>query len=130
MQSYAIINTAGGVMKKRLLVIDDEIPILEAIQTILEDMGYEVVTYSNSLEGEKVAITEKFDLILIDMRMPNKNGAMVSQTILKQKPEANIMIITAFPGDPIVREALDAGAKGVLKKPFEIGKIIDFLRET
>ncbi len=116
-------------MKKRLLVIDDEIPILEAVKTILDDMGYEVETYSRSSEGEKAALAEDYDLIMIDMRMPEKNGALVTKTIMREKPESNIMIITAFPGDPIVREALDAGAKGVLKKPFEIGKILDFLRE-
>lgn len=116
-------------MKKRLLVIDDEVPILEALKTILEDMGYEVVVYNKSSEGEEAAIEEDFDLILIDMRMPEKNGSEVTKAIMSKKPGSNIMIITAFPGDPIVREALDAGAKGVLKKPFEIGKIIDFLRE-
>ena len=115
-------------MKQRLLVIDDEKPILEAIKTILEDMGYEVNTFSDSTEGEKAALSADYDLILIDMRMPVKNGAEVSKTILENKPDAKIMIITAFPGDKIVREALDAGAKGVLKKPFEIGKILEFLR--
>ena len=116
-------------MKQRILVIDDEVPILEAVETILEDLGYEVEIRSDSVEGEKTALESDFDLILVDMRMPVKNGAEVTKSIMKNKPDSNLMIITAFPGDPIVREALDAGARGVLKKPFEIGKILSFLRD-
>lgn len=112
---------------KKILIIDDEVPILEAVSTILEDMGFEVSTFSNSLEGEEAALKSDFDLILVDMRMPQKNGALITKTILEHKKNANIMIITAFPGDQIVREALDYGAKGVVKKPFEIAKILQFL---
>ena len=116
-------------MKKRLLVIDDEIPILEALKTILEAMGFEVFAYSDAEEGERAALAGVFDLILIDMKMPVKNGAEVTKSVMNKNPDSNIMIITAFPGDPLVREALDAGAKAVLKKPFEIGKILTFLRK-
>ena len=102
-------------MKQKILIIDDEVPILEAVKTILDDMGYEVTTFSSSIEGESAALSSEFDLILIDMRMPVKNGAEVTKSIIDEKSDANIMIITAFPRDPIVREALDAGAKGVIK---------------
>lgn len=115
---------------QKILIIDDEIPILEAAKTILEDMGYSVTTFSNPLEGVDVALETDFDLILTDMRMPQKNGAEVTKEILEKKDNANIMIITAFPGDHIVKEALDYGAKGVVKKPFEIAKILQFLNRS
>lgn len=115
-------------MSRKILVIDDEEPILEAIKTILDDMGHSVTIFSNSIEGEKAALSEDFDLILIDMRMPVKNGAEVTKSILSRKPQTNILVITAFPGDPLARESLDAGARGLLKKPFEIGKVLNYLR--
>ena len=115
-------------MSKRILAIDDELPILEAVKTILDDMGFEVTIFTSSIEGEAAALSEDFDLILCDMRMPERNGAEVTKNILAQKPEAKVLIITAFPGDPLARQALDAGAKGLVKKPFEIGKIISFLK--
>jgi len=116
-------------MSKKILAIDDEVPILEAIKTILDDMGYSVTIFSNSIEGESAALSENYDLILIDMRMPERNGAEVTRNIMARKPDSKILIITAFPGDPLAKQSLDAGAKGLVKKPFEIGKILSFLRE-
>lgn len=114
-------------MGKKILAIDDEIPILEALETILEDMGHGVETFSDSQEGEAEAISGDYDLILIDMRMPGKNGADVTRSILEKKPEAKILVITAFPGDALSKQSLDAGAMGLIKKPFDIGKILTFL---
>lgn len=114
-------------MGKKILAIDDEIVILDALKTILVDLGHSVDTYSNSIDGEAAAISGEYDLILIDMRMPCKNGADITLEILRNKPEARILIITGFPGDPLAKRSLDAGAKGLVKKPFEIGKILDFL---
>jgi len=116
-------------LNKKILVIDDMQITLDAIENILEEMGYQVECFSNSEEGEKSALQNVYDLILIDIRMPGKNGADVTECILSKRPDANILIITAHPNDPLTRKALDAGAKGLVKKPFEIGKILDFLRD-
>jgi len=113
---------------KAVLVIDDEQMILDAIETIIEDMGYQVTTFSNPLDGEKEAIKNSYDLILIDVRMPDRNGAQVTEAILKNKPDATILILTAHPTHPLAKRALDAGAKALLKKPFEISKVLDFLQ--
>jgi DNA-binding response OmpR family regulator len=114
---------------KRILVIDDEAPILEAIKTIFEDMGYEVTGLSDALRGEREAIENDYDLILLDIRMPEKNGAEVTESILKERPKARILIITGYPTDPLATRALSAGARGLVKKPFEIAKILDFLKD-
>lgn len=114
-------------MKKRLLVIDDEEMNLNALKLILEDMGYEVTTFSDPFKGEKEAIAVDYDLIVTDLRMPGKNGAEVAEGILSAKPEARVLVLTAYPTDPLARRALDAGVLSLLKKPFEIAKILDFL---
>lgn len=114
-------------MGKRILAIDDESMILDAVKLILEDMGHEVHAYSHSAEGEAAALAEDFDLILLDLRMPEKNGAQLSESIMKAKPHAKILLITAYPTDPLAAQALRAGAHALLKKPFEIAKIVDFL---
>lgn len=116
-------------MAKKILVIDDEKIILEAIETILEDMGHQVECFEHSLEGEREATQNDYDLILVDIKMPEKNGAEITESILKAKPDAKVLIITAHPADPLARRALDAGAKGLLKKPFEIAKVLHFLKE-
>lgn len=116
-------------MKKSILVIDDEQVLLDSIHTILVDMGFKVECFSKSEEGENRAIEKDFNLILMDIRMPEKNGALITETILKAKPQAKILVITGFPNDPLVKQALDAGAKGLVKKPFEIGKILEMLKD-
>lgn len=113
---------------KKILVIDDEKMIVDAMQVILEDMGYRVNGFQNSQEGEKDALENDYDLILVDLRMPEKNGAEVTESILKEKPNARILIITGHPTDPLAGRALDAGAMALVKKPFEIAKILDFLK--
>ena len=115
-------------MAKTILVIDDEEMILDAIKIIFEDMGYRVHTTSNPTEGTEKAVENDYDLILTDIRMPARNGAEIVEAILARKPNARILVITAYPSDPLVQQAMTAGAVGLLKKPFEIAKILDFLK--
>ena len=112
---------------KKVLVLDDEQMMLDAIKTILEEMGHQVECWSRSVYGEQQALINDYDLILMDIRMPEKNGAEVTETILEKKPDAKILIITSNPLDPLAKRALDAGAKGLIKKPFDIGKILEHL---
>ncbi len=114
---------------KKILVIDDEKMVLDAIKIILEEMGYRVKGVSDSAEGEKDGLENEYDLILIDLRMPGKNGAEVTENIIKEKPDAKILIITGHPTDPLAKRALDAGARSLLQKPFEIAKILNFLKD-
>ena len=114
---------------KKILVIDDEEMICDLMKVILENMDHQVTTFNKSLEGEKSAIENDYDLILMDLRMPEKNGAELTRDILKAKPEARILIITAYPTDPLAESALNEGAVALMKKPFDMGKILDFLKE-
>ncbi len=115
-------------MKKKILVIDDEEMILNAIKVIMEDMEYSVITFQDPMQGEEEAKNNDYDLIISDLRMPKKNGADITESIIKVKPDARILILTAHPTDPLAKKALEAGALSLLKKPFEIAKILDFLK--
>lgn len=114
---------------KRILVIDDETMILEVVKSIIEPMGYEVRTTNDPQEGQQRAIEEKFDLVVVDLRMPLYNGAQIVLTIKQAHPDQQIVVATGYPGDPLAQEALDAGAAALLKKPFEIAKLLEFLEE-
>jgi DNA-binding response OmpR family regulator len=114
---------------RRILVIDDETMILDAIKVIFEDMGYTVNTFSDPQAGLDEAIANDYDLIVVDVRMPGKNGAEVTEGIRAAKPSARILIATAYPNDPLAARALEAGAFTLLRKPFEIAKILDYLKD-
>jgi len=114
---------------KRILIIDDEELIVRLMKDILEDLGHRVEGFTDPLKGEKSAIENNYDLILVDLHMPGKSGSDVIWEILKAKPEAKILLITSFPRDPLAESALNAGAVALMKKPFDIAKIITFLED-
>ena len=115
-------------MAKSILAIDDEEMILDAIKIIFEDMGYSVHTTSDPVKGTEDALANDYDLVLTDIRMPGRNGAEIVEAVLEKKPATRILVITAYPNDPLAERAIKAGAVGLLKKPFEIAKILDFLK--
>jgi len=96
---------------------------------IFTELGFEVTTCSDSSAGAALATVSEYDLILSDIRMPGLNGAQAIKTMKRIRPQARIFVLTAYPGDPVVQAALDAGAQGVMKKPFEIAKILELLRD-
>lgn len=118
----------GGTVGKSILAIDDEEMILDAIKIIFEDMGYSVHTTSDPVKGTEDALANDYDLVLTDIRMPARNGAEIVEAVLEKKPGTRILVITAYPNDPLAERAIKAGAVGLLRKPFEIAKILDFLK--
>ena len=117
-------------MSKRILIIDDEQLVLDTMDSILTEMGYSVVTCPEPDAGEREAVTRDFDLVLVDIRMPRTNGAELTESILGARPESRILVITGYPSDPLVQRALEAGARGVVKKPFEIAKVLEYLPDA
>jgi CheY-like chemotaxis protein len=115
-------------MGKRILAIDDDEMVLYAMKTIFEDLGYAVNTTTDPVEGIKDALVNNYDLIIADIRMPKRNGAEVVDAVLAKKPGTRILIVTSHPTDPLVARALKAGAVGLIKKPFEVMKILEFLK--
>ncbi len=115
---------------KRILIIDDEQTVVNAMKEVLNGLGNETTVTTSANEGERLATSQEFDLLLIDLMMPECNGAELTRRVLSEKPELPILIITGHPHDPLAGEALNAGAKSLVGKPFEIGKIMDFLQDT
>lgn len=116
-------------MSKSILVIDDEENILDAIKIILEEMGHSVEIFSDPREGRNKALETDYDLIITDLRMPELNGAEITRSVMDKKKNAKILVITAYAHDNLVAEALNAGAVGIIRKPFEIAKILAFLTD-
>ncbi len=114
-------------MGKKILVIDDTVMIVGALNTILQEAGHEVKGVVDAESGEKEALSGEYDLIVVDLKMPNKSGAEVVKNIKNAKEDAKILLITGYPTDPMLQEALDAGAIGYLKKPFKVDEIYKYL---
>ncbi len=85
---------------KRILVIDDEEMILDAIKVIFEDMGHSVSTQSDPVKGTEEALMNDYDLVLTDIRMPSRNGAEITEAILARKPSARRASAERLPSHP------------------------------
>ena len=114
-------------MNNRILVIDDDLLVLESIALILSDFDCEVTTADSGHEGVQLALANDFDLILTDLRMPGCDGSEVVRIVREKKPQAKILLATAFAADPLAQKALELGALDIMKKPFEVRKILPYL---
>ena len=105
---------------KRLLVVDDEPDILEFLQIILEEEGYEVVTSDKGEYLEHLHNGELPHLILVDVLLSGKDGREIVK-YLKRNPETKHIPIMMFSAHPSAEEtARQAGADDFLAKPFQI----------
>jgi CheY-like chemotaxis protein len=112
-----------------VLIVDDEPMVADVVSTMLTSYGHSVSVRTNPSEALEL-LEERYDLYLFDLRMPDPNGADLTEAVLKAHPNARVLIMTAFPGDPLAARALRAGAAALVKKPFEIGKILAHLDQV
>ena len=102
----------------RILIADDHEVARRGIRAMLESHpGWEVCGEAkDGREAVELASTEKPDLILLDIGMPNLNGLEAARQILAVSPDIAILILTMHDSDQVVREVLRAGARGFLLK--------------
>ncbi len=105
-------------MSKKLLVIDDEQIVLDSIQKILSNESYILKVTTKSREGLEFALSEKFDLVLTDIKMPEIGGMRILRDIKRAKPETPVVILTGYATVQSAVGAMKLGASDYLEKPF------------
>lgn len=112
-------------MSKRILVVDDAAFMRMMIKNILSKNGYEIV---GEAENGQVAIELykklKPDLVTMDITMPEMNGIEGVKAIREYDPNANIIMCSAMGQQAMVMEAIQAGAKDFIVKPFQQDRIL------
>ena len=110
--------------KARVLVIDDEADIRESLQTLLEMEGYEVGLAHNGADGERKFEQRAWDLVLLDLMMPDKSGMEVLRDIRERDRHTPIFMITAFGTLEAAVKAVKLGATDYLSKPWDNDKLL------
>ena len=111
------------IMKKKVLVVDDDDAIIDAVTAALEFKDYEVVTLSDAKKTEPKALEVKPDLILLDYLLAGTDGKTVALG-LKQHPELNSTPIIMLSADPNVKTiAKEATVDAYLPKPFGLEEL-------
>jgi CheY-like chemotaxis protein len=113
---------------KTVLVVDDELDIVEAVKSILEEERYTVVTCGNGRDALQCLIQTKPDLAIIDIMMPVMNGYETIKAIRRQPEFARLPILIMSAIHPSVVSQEYAWA-GFLKKPFSLRALMDHVRQ-
>ncbi len=115
----------------RILVIDDELDFLDSIKRGLLIAGYRNFTLlSQPLEIRELLKSQTFDLVFIDLCMPQMGGLEVLEYILKTTPQTKCILLTALADATIATRALEMGAWDYLTKPISRDKLITTLNQV
>ncbi|MBN9660594.1 MAG: sigma-54-dependent Fis family transcriptional regulator [Acidobacteria bacterium] len=124
LDSVTTVASDASSSRGRILVIDDEADIRESFETLLELEGYTVQTAENATEGLKKFESGVYDLILLDLMMPDRSGLEVLDDIRRRDKETPIFLITAYGSIEVAVEALKSGANDYFSKPWDNEKLI------
>ena len=105
-------------MNNKILVIDDDEVFGESVREIFQCSGYEIETAHSGQEGLRKARIEKFDLMIVDMKMPDITGLELIKKIKEEQPETMMIMITGYATVETATEALKTGAFDYITKPF------------
>jgi len=114
--------------KSRILVVEDESKVARALREGLERQGYEVVVAPNGEEGFFLVNAEEFDLVILDLMLPGRDGLQVLSTLRKRGLQTPVLILTARDAIEDRVEGLDKGADDYLVKPFAFPELLARVR--
>ena len=115
-------------MKARVLIADDASFMRQMIREIIEPEGYEVVgEATNGMEAVALYLELQPDLVTMDIVMPKRSGIEAVRGILAEDPRAQVVMCSALGQETLVMEALQAGAKNFIVKPFKPDAVLSTL---
>lgn len=112
-------------MQKKILIIDDDIDILDSLQILLENEGYSIRVTHTADDARQVAVSHKPDLILLDLLLSGKDGAMVCQDLKKHPLTKHIPVVIMSAHPNVKKRAEICDADEFLAKPFEINDLLN-----
>lgn len=114
----------------KILIVDDEVKFLASIAQRLVMRSFEVTTATNGQEAITKAHSEKFDLALLDLKMPGLDGKQVLEILKKEHKYLEVIILTGHGSYESAVECTRLGAFGYLPKPYELEKLLEVLRSA
>jgi DNA-binding response OmpR family regulator len=112
----------------RILLVEDEAKVARFIQEGLKTEGYQVEIAADGTSGERKARTGDFDLILLDILLPKKNGFEVLQSLRREGIRTPVLMLTARSATEDIVQGLDHGADDYLTKPFAFNELLARVR--
>jgi two-component system, OmpR family, response regulator len=112
----------------RVLVVEDEPGIVDFVCRGLEGEGFSVVGVMDGVEGERLALSESFDVIVLDLMLPGRGGLDVLASVRRVKPGVPVIVLSARGEIEDRVTGLDSGAADYLVKPFSLAELVARVR--
>ncbi len=113
-----------------ILVVDDEPVVLRSCERILRDEGYKVESAPGGREAIIKMEQRAFDLVITDLKMPEVDGITLIRWIRKARPDTGIVVITGYPSQETVRDAIELGIIDYVPKPFTPSVLTDVIKRA
>lgn len=106
-----------------MLLVEDEPGIVDFVCRGLEGEGFFVVSATDGIEGERLALAESFDVVVLDLMLPGRDGTEILAALRRAKPNLPVIVLTARAEVDDRVAGLDAGAVDYLVKPFSMAEL-------
>jgi DNA-binding NtrC family response regulator len=116
--------------KIKLLIVDDEVKFLDSIAQRLELRDFDVTKATNGQEAIEATRREKYDLALLDLKMPGIDGRQVLEILKKEHKFLEVIILTGHGSVDSAVECTKLGAFDYLPKPYELDKLLEVLKKA
>lgn len=113
----------------KILIIEDDDEMRSLLKDFVEEEGYEADCVEKGTYAFRKLITESFDLIITDIRMPGFSGLEILPELKKLQPTTPIVVITAFGSEEVYFKALSRGANAYLEKPIHLNKLKELIHK-
>lgn len=116
----------------RLMLVDDHALVRMGLSALLQvEPGFEVVAEAEDAESARVSFRKHLpDITLMDLRMPGKSGVDATREILREFPEAKIVMLTTYDTEEEIHQAIEAGACGYLLKNITREELVNAIRQV
>jgi DNA-binding NtrC family response regulator len=111
-------------MREKVLLVDDEPDFLEAMAARMRVRGLEVTTTTSTVDALSIAENEIFDVIVMDLMMPEMEGLEALKALKGRKSESQIILLTGYATREKEAEALKLGAVDLIEKPADIERLL------
>jgi len=115
-------------MSTRILIVEDDTTLLETLTYNLNNEGYTVQTATDGQTGLQMARQEHFDVVVLDVMLPQLDGLSVCRILRREEMETPILLLTARSGEMDKIIGLDSGADDYITKPFSLGEFLARVR--
>ena len=112
-----------------ILIVDDEIGTRDSLSAILQSEGYVTTSVACAKEAMEKARTRFFDLMLLDIRLPDTDGTQLLSHLQKVAPETIKIVITGYPSIENATQALNIGADSYLTKPLDLDSLLKTIKD-